>query len=184
MNCEFIKKNMTDIVDRTLPPDRMSEVEAHLKSCNHCADLVTQFAQLWQAWEKQERIEPSPAFWFKLRQRIKKTEAQRVGIASLVLGGVRRLQPVAIVGILVAGVLAGSYIGRFVVWGGAVSSQMQASSRTEQLFDYYLGGLDDSPRGSVGEFYTNPGNGTDAATGDNGATDSGDSAYVTPKDNG
>jgi len=182
MDCEFIKKNMTDIVEKTLSPDKASEVDAHLVSCNRCASLVTRFAQEWQAWE-QERIESSPAFWFKLQQRINKTEAQRVGAASLVLGRLRRLQPAAAVAATVACVLAGSYAGRFMAGTAAVTSELQASSGTEQVFQYYLGGLEDSPRGSVGEFYTNPGDAAGDAAGDNGATDSGDSAYVTPESN-
>jgi len=184
MNCEFIKKNMIDIVEKTLSPDEASEVGAHLESCNHCADLVTRFAQEWQAWGKQERIEPQSAFWFKLQQRIKKTEARNPGAASLVLGGVRRLQLAAAVVVLVACVLAGSYVGMFAARTGEITSHLQASSDTEQVFQYYLGDLDDSPRGSVGEFYTNPGDAAEAATGDEGATDSGDSAYVTPEGNG
>jgi predicted anti-sigma-YlaC factor YlaD len=184
MNCEFIKKNIADVVERTLPQETLSEVDAHLKSCNNCADLLTRFAHLWQAWEKQEHTQPSPAFWFNLQQRIKKTDEKEVGIPSLILGGARLLRPIATVAALVVAVLAGSYMGRFVAGGGALPSQVRASSGTEQVFDYYLGGLDDSPRGSVGDFYTNPDDATDAAAGENGATDSGDSAYVTPSDNG
>ena len=184
MNCEFIKKNMADIVEKTLSPDKASEVEAHLESCNHCAGLVTRFAREWQAWGKQERIESSPAFWFKLQQRIIKTEARKVGVASLVLGGVRRLQPVAAVGIVVACVLAGSQAGMLAARTGTVTSQLQANSSTEQVFQYYLGGLDDSPSGSVGAFYADPGDAAEAGTGDDGAIESGDSAYVTPEGNG
>ena len=184
MDCEFIKKNMTDIVEKTLSPDKASEVDAHLVSCNRCASLVTRFAQEWQAWGKQERIESSPAFWFKLQQRINKTEAQKVSAVSLVLGGVRRLQPAVAAVVLVACVLVGSYAGMFAARTGEVASQLQASSNTEQVFQYYLGGLDDSPRGSVGEFYTNPGDAAEAATENGGATDSGDSAYVTSEGNG
>jgi anti-sigma factor RsiW len=184
MNCEFIRKNITDIVEKTLSPDKASEVDVHLESCNHCADLVTRFAQEWQAWEKQERIESSPAFWFKLQQRINKTEARYPGVLSLVLGGVRRLQPAVAFVVLVACVLAGSYAGMFAARTGEVTSQLQASSNTEQVFQYYLGGLDDSPRGSVGEFYTNPGDAAKAATENDGASDSGDSAQVTPEGNG
>ena len=184
MNCQFIRKHIIDIVEKTLSPDMASEVDAHLESCNHCADLVTRFAREWRVWEKQERIEPSPAFWFKLQQRINKTEAQKVGSASLVPGGVRRLRPAAAFVVLLACVLAGSYAGMFAAQTGAVTSQMQASSNTEQVFQYYLGGLDDSPRGSVGEFYTNPGDAAEAATENGGATDSEDSAYVTPEGNG
>ncbi len=184
MNCEFIKKNMTDIVEKTLTPDKASEVEAHLESCSHCARLVTRFAQEWLAWGQQERVQSSPAFWFKLQQRINKTEAQEVGVASLVLGGLCRLQPVAAVAIVVACVLAGSQAGMLAARTGTVTSQVQTNSSTEQVFQYYLGGLDDSPSGSVGAFYADPGDAAEAGTGDDGAIDSGDSAYVTPEGNG
>ncbi len=185
MNCEFIRKNITDIVEKKLSPDKASEADAHLESCSHCADLVTRFAQEWRAWEAQERMQPPPAFWFKLQQRIKKTEARSSGAGSLVLGGARRLRPAAAFVVLLACVLAGNYAGIFAARTGGVASQLQPGSNTEQVFQYYLGGLDDSPRGSVGEFYTNPGDAAETASQNGGAADdSGDSAYVTPNGNG
>ncbi|MBN1504860.1 MAG: zf-HC2 domain-containing protein [Candidatus Eisenbacteria bacterium] len=184
MNCQFIQKNVADIVENRLSPGEASEVKAHLATCDRCANLVTRFAQEWQALEEQQRIQSSPAFWFKLQQRINTTEAQKVRVASLVPGGLHRLQTAATVATLVACVLAGSYAGRFAARRGAVAYGPQASYKTEQVFQYYLGGLDDSPRGSVGEFYTNPGEAVDTATGDDGATGSGGSARVTPQGNG
>jgi predicted anti-sigma-YlaC factor YlaD len=161
MDCNFIRKNLVDIVERGLPREIEKQIDAHLKSCNGCAALVDRFAHTWQAWGQIERIEPSPAFWFQLQRRIQEREGKKTGIVPQLLGWHAWLRPAAAVAILVLGILVGNYLGDFFAWSGLNSSgQQQAGTQAEQLFDYYLGGLDDFPTGSVGEFYVNPGNNT------------------------
>jgi predicted anti-sigma-YlaC factor YlaD len=161
MDCNFIRKNLVDIVERGLPRETEKQIDAHLKSCTSCAGLVERFAHMWQTWGRLERIEPSSAFWFQLQRRIPEREGKKVGIVPQLLGWAGWLRPAAAVAILVLGILVGNYLGNFLAWGGLNSSgQQQSSTQAEQLFDYYLGGLDDFPTGSVGEFYVNPGNNT------------------------
>jgi predicted anti-sigma-YlaC factor YlaD len=161
MDCDFIRKNLVDIVERKLPAETQEEIDAHTRSCNGCAGLVERFAQFWQALEQPSRIEPSPDFWIRLQRRIHEPGGKEAQAIPLLLGRAAWLRPAAAVAILVLGILVGNYLGNFLAWGGLNSfGQQQSSTQTEQLFDYYLGGLDDFPTGSVGEFYVNPGNNT------------------------
>ena len=161
MDCNVIRNNLVELVERGLPREIEKEIDAHLKSCNSCAALVERFAHTWQAWGQLERIEPSPAFWFRLQRRIQEREGKRAGVVPQLPGWAGWLRPAAAVAILVLGILVGNYLGDFFAWRDLNSSgQQQASTQTEQLFDYYLGGLNDFPTGSFGEFYVNPSNGT------------------------
>jgi len=148
MNCEFVQKNLTDIVEREFPPEMQKQIDAHLSSCHRCASLVEQFAQVWQGWEQPVRIEPSPAFWTKLQRRIRESEEKTSFIRPLLVGWGRRLRPIAAMATVLIGVLAGYWLGNIPVRNGA-----------EQFVDYYLGSLDDFPTGSVGEFYVSLGQG-------------------------
>ena len=161
MDCKLIRDNLADIVERKLPPETEKRLDAHLESCASCAALVDSFARMWQVWEQPERIEPSPGFWVQLQRRIQEREGTKVRVLPLIVDWAGWIRPVAAVAILVLGVLVGNYLGDLLVWTGrSASEQQQASPQAKQLFDYYLGGLDDFPSGSVGEFYVTPGNNT------------------------
>ncbi|UCF78059.1 MAG: zf-HC2 domain-containing protein [Candidatus Eiseniibacteriota bacterium] len=163
MDCRFIKDNVIDIVGETLPEDTRKEIEAHLRSCKRCAVLTGRFAQLWQAWEDSVSVEPSPAFLPHLWQRIQESEENRLAVPFLLSGWERWLRPTAAVGTIAVGLLIGYHLGNVPADSGPDSVQRLTGQQTlesvpsaELLFDYYLGGLDDFPSGSVGEFYTDP----------------------------
>ncbi|MFH0777827.1 MAG: hypothetical protein V2A71_04265 [Candidatus Eisenbacteria bacterium] len=159
MDCTFIEKHVIDIVERTIPSETAEKIRAHLGSCDRCAGMVRRFALLWERWEHSERIEPSPAFWFQVQRRVRESENEEAGAGAFLLGRARWLRPAAAAAILVVGVFVGSYLGGYLAWSGLDLSQGQKTGlQAEQLFNYYLGGLDDFPTGSVGEFYVNPGN--------------------------
>jgi hypothetical protein len=162
MGCRFIKKNLADVAEKTLPPKTAENVSIHLKSCRDCRDLVERFCRVWETLEKPERAQASPQFWFQLERRLRESERGKAGELSAA-GLVPRLtswapalRPVATTAVLILGVLVGSYLGEILLWGGFGGSQQ--ATRTEQAFEYYLGGLDDFPTGSVGELYITPGN--------------------------
>jgi len=146
MDCKFVQKNLTDIVEGKLPPELQKQIDSHLRSCNKCASLVERFAQVWQVWEQPVSIEPSPVFWPKLEQRIRESEKKKFAILPLLVGWGRLLRPIAAVATVLIGILAGYWLGNFPVRNGA-----------EQFVDYHLGSLDDFPTGSVGEFYVSLG---------------------------
>jgi predicted anti-sigma-YlaC factor YlaD len=164
MNCQFIRDNLIDIVEERFPAETRKEIDAHLNSCKKCAVLTDRFAQLWQTWQDPVSVDPSPAFSLQLWQRIQKSEEKGLPVPFLLSGWQRRLRTTAAVAAMVVSVLAGNYLGR-VPAGDAVDSSRQLTSQetqestipAERLFDYYFGGLEDFPSGSVGEFYVNPG---------------------------
>lgn len=164
MNCQFIRDNLIDIVEERFPAETRKEIEAHLRSCDRCAVLTGRFAQLWQTWQDPVSVKPSPAFLSQLWQRIEKSEERKLAVPFLLSSWQRRFRTAAVVATMVIGVLLGNYLGRVPVESGSDSSQQmtrqevqESTLPAEQLFDYYLGGLDDFPSGSVGEFYVNPG---------------------------
>lgn len=164
MNCEFVRKNLIDIIEGKLPADTQKEVEAHLESCSRCTGLARRFAQVWQVWQDPMPVKPSPAFWLQLQRRIRDAEQSKFDILSFPLGWRRWLRPVAVAATLVIAVLIGHHLGNFPVDNGTDWLRLQTGQEVQQrsslslgLFDYYLSGLDDFPTGSVGEFYVNPG---------------------------
>ncbi|KPJ59350.1 MAG: hypothetical protein AMJ46_11480 [Latescibacteria bacterium DG_63] len=164
MNCRFIQDNLIDIAEEKFPAETRKEIDVHLRSCNRCADLTTRFAQLWQTWQDPVSVKPSPAFLSQLWQRIEKSEERRLVVPFLLSSWQRPLRAAVAVATMVVGVLLGNYLGHVPVWNVTDSSQQLTSQEAqenalpaEQLFDYYLGGLDDFPSGSAGEFYVNPG---------------------------
>jgi predicted anti-sigma-YlaC factor YlaD len=164
MNCEFIRENLIDIVEQTLPEETRKEIDAHLRSCNSCAALTERFARLWQTWQDAASVEPSPAFLPRLWQRIEKSQEKRLIVPFLLSGWERRLRAAAAVASIALGILLGHYLGSSPVTNGVDSSQrlsgrevQEGTLPSEELFDYYLGGLNDFPSGSVAEFYVDPG---------------------------
>ncbi len=157
MNCKSVKENLVGLIEKTLPGDRARETEAHLESCESCRELVRDFAQLWLELETPERIVPSPQFWFQLERRWRGRERKSTRAAPTLFGWAYWLRPALAVTVLLVCVLAGTYLGGLFALGDIASSEQQAGTESQDLFDYYLNGLDDYPAGSVGDSYSNSG---------------------------
>lgn len=154
MNCKFVRKNLVGIVEGELPSEVRKGIEAHLQSCNRCANLVERFAQAWQAWEHSTGIEPSPLFWTRLEQRIRAAEGRRT--LPLARNGQRWLRPITALATILIGIFFGYQLGSLST-PHSVQSVQQVNSAIEQFVDENLGSLYDFPAGSVGEFYVSLG---------------------------
>ncbi len=156
MNCKFVRKNLVGIVEGELPSEVRKGIEAHLQSCNRCANLVEQFAQVWQVWEQPAHIESSSAFWTKLQRRIRESEEKKSLILPILEGWNRWLRPIAATATVLIGIVVGYQLGSLSTPRSAQSTQ-QANNAVEQFVDDNLGSLYDFPVGSVGEFYVSLG---------------------------
>ena len=154
MNCKFVRKNLVGIVEGELPSEVRKKVEAHLQSCNRCADLVERFAQTWQAWENPSGIGLSPRFWTRLEQRISAAEGKEP--LPFARNGQRWLRPIAALATILIGIFFGYQLGSLST-PRSVQSAQQVNSAVEKFVDENLGSLYDFPAGSVGEFYVSLG---------------------------
>ena len=156
MNCKNIKKNLVLFLENELTEEQRVEIENHFKICPDCFRLLEEFSQLWGALERGEKIQPSPYFWTRLKQRVIEYEEGRKPVWGWLGGLVRWTRPAVAVAVLLIGIFAGYSLGNFPQ---SVNGQMayQVDERTlalEQFFDSYnLDPLIDLPTGSVEATY-------------------------------
>jgi hypothetical protein len=107
MKCKHIHNNIIGLIEKTLPEALSTEMFNHIDSCNACKDCYNNILATYQVFDKSVP-EINPYFYTKLRQKIENKANAKIPSIPLV----RRLQPVAIVLLLVIGVALGIMIGK------------------------------------------------------------------------
>jgi predicted anti-sigma-YlaC factor YlaD len=156
MNCKKVKKNLAGYLEKNLPENMEKELENHLESCPVCSHLWEEFSQLWGALENRERIQPSPYFWARLKQRITEYEEGRKPIWGWLQGLVGWARPAVAVAVLLICVFLGYSLGNFsqVVNGQTTSQVDERTLALQEFFNSpYLNSLNDLPTGSVEATY-------------------------------
>lgn len=156
MNCKSVKENLMFFLENELPEERRIEMETHLKTCPDCTHLLEEFSQLWGTLEHREKIQPSPYFWTRLKQRIVEYEEGRKPVFGWLEGLVRRARPAVAIAVLLICVFLGYSLGNFPQSANGQTAY-QVDERTialEQFFDScHLSLLDDLPTGSIEATY-------------------------------
>jgi len=156
MNCKKVKKHLAGYLEKNLTKNVEKELENHFESCPTCSHLREEFSQLWGALENRERIQSSPYFWTRLKQRITEYEERRNPVLGWLGGLVGRVRPAVAVAVLLICVFLGYSLGNFsqAVNGQTTSSVDERTLALQQFFDsHYLNPLNDLPTGSVEATY-------------------------------
>jgi predicted anti-sigma-YlaC factor YlaD len=156
MDCENVKKSLVPFLERELPEEQRGEIESHVGICPDCSRLLEDFSQLWQAVEHREKIQPSPYFWTKLKQRIGEYEEGRKPVWGWLEGLVHRLRPALAVAVVLVCVFLGYSLGSIPqqVNGQTVSQVDERAVVLQQFFDsYHVNLLDELPTGSIEATY-------------------------------
>ncbi len=155
MNCKNVKRNLVSFMEKELLEERRVEMEKHLKVCPDCSHLLEEFSQLWGALEHREKIQPSPYFWTRLKQRIIEYEEERKPVWGWFEGLVRWARPAVGVAVLLICVFLGYSLGNLPQANGQTASQLdQRTIALQQFFDSYnLDPSIDLPAGSIEATY-------------------------------
>jgi len=70
MECKDIRQNLFGIVENTLSPAFMAEVENHLTSCRECSEILSGFRQTTAIIEKDIAMEPDPFSGTRILQQL------------------------------------------------------------------------------------------------------------------
>jgi hypothetical protein len=70
MNCERYSEWLSDAVDGMLEPARQAELDAHLRGCGECRELLSDLIEIRAAAATLERLTPSPAMWKAIAEKI------------------------------------------------------------------------------------------------------------------
>jgi predicted anti-sigma-YlaC factor YlaD len=156
MDCENIKKSLMPFLENELPEERRVEMENHLKICPECSRLLEEFSQLWQTMAHPEKIQPSPYFWTRLKQRIIGYEEGRKPVWGWLGGLVGWARPAVAVAALLICIFLGYSLGDFPqpVNGQTAYQGDERAVALEEFFDSY--NLDPSislPAGSIEATY-------------------------------
>jgi len=156
MNCKHVKKNLVGFLENKLSQKQRSEIEDHLKICPDCSHLLEGFSQLWGALESREKIQPSPYFWTRLKQRVTEYEEGRRPVLGWLGGLVGWVRPAIAVAALLTCIFLGYSLGDFPqsVNGQTTYQGDERAVALEQFFDSY--NLDPSiglPAGSIEATY-------------------------------
>ena len=156
MNCKSVKENLMFFLENELPEERRIEMETHLKTCPDCTHFLEEFSQLWGTLEHREKIQPSPYFWTRLKQRIIEYEEGRNPVLGWLEGLIHWARPAVAVAVLLICIFTGYSLGNFPRSANGQTAY-QVDERTialEQFFDSYrLSLLDDLPTGSIEATY-------------------------------
>lgn len=155
MNCKNVKRNLVSFLEKKLLEEQRVEMEKHLKICPDCSHLLEEFSQLWGALERREKIQPSPYFWTRLKQRIIEYEKERKPAWGWLEGLVGWARPAVAVAVLLICVFLGYSLGNLPQANGQTASQLdQRTIALQQFFDsHYLDPLDDLSTGSIEATY-------------------------------
>lgn len=158
MNCKNIRNNFLSFLENELPEEQRVQMEKHLKNCSDCSRLLEEFSQLWGALESREKIQPSPYFWTRLKQRVIEYEEGRKSVLRWLEGLVRWARPAVAVFVLLICIFLGYSLGNFSqpVNGQTSSPVDQHTIALQQFFDsHHLDPLTDLPTGSIEATYLN-----------------------------
>ena len=82
MNCERYSEWLSDSVDGTLDPSKQAELDAHLRGCTECRELLSDLTEIRAAAATLDRLTPSPDMWKAIAAKI--DPPRRAGISSWV----------------------------------------------------------------------------------------------------
>ena len=156
MNCKNVRKSLVPVLENELPEERRAEMENHLKICPDCSRLLEEFSELWQVAEHSEKIQPSPHFWARLKQRIVEYEEGKKPVWGWLEGLAGWARPAVAVAALVICVFLGYSLGNFPQSAnGQTAYQVdERAVALEQFFDSYnLDPSIDLPTGSIEATY-------------------------------
>lgn len=156
MNCKKVKKNLAGYLEKNLTKNMEEELENHLESCPTCSHLREEFSQLWEALEHREKIQPSPYFWTRLKQRVVEYEEGRKPVWGWLGGLVDWARPAVAVAVLLICVFLGYSLGNFpqAVNGQTTSQVDERTLVLQEFFDsHYLTPLNNLPTGSIEATY-------------------------------
>lgn len=110
MDCLQLKSNIFAYCEGALSKEQCQSFEAHVSSCIDCKQLMTELNQMEAVIEMEKSVEPSPFAATRILQHLEnELEATK---KTYFPGLVRVLQPVAIAGALLCGILIGSYTAK------------------------------------------------------------------------
>jgi predicted anti-sigma-YlaC factor YlaD len=156
MNCKSVKENLVFFLENELPEEGRIQMENHLKNCPDCSRLLEEFSLLWEGVQQRERIQPSPYFWIRLKQRIIEFEEGRKPVFGWIGGLIRLTRPAVVVAAMLICIFLGYSLGNFPqqVNGQTVSQVDERTVMMQDFFDSdYLDPLSDLPSGSIEATY-------------------------------
>jgi anti-sigma factor RsiW len=137
MNCERYSEGLSDAVDGTLEPSRQAELDAHLRACAECRELLSDLMEIRAAAATLDRLTPSPDMWEAIAAKI---DLSRPATAASPLGGSRTRAP-----------RRGPHRADFARWGGHWSALAAAAALVTMLGAAAWFGLSTRPAPSGGE---------------------------------
>ena len=153
MKCEDVQIKLSPYQDGELKLEEQEGIRTHLQSCQVCRGEYAQLQSAWEALGKLPEIRPSPLFYERLVKRMNATPKGR--FLSGCQWGFQLFSPSAIqYGLLIAGILVGSFLGNFLVGSDLFPFRMDQGAHPQQVVEIYaLRAFDPVPPGTLGEQY-------------------------------
>jgi len=136
MKCRQVQNNLIDLIEQSLPDSLSDDMFKHIKSCIECGELYKNVLSTYSVIDSMTKPEINPFFFTRLQQRLESREKLET---PMIPNFIRRLQPIAIVFLLIIGIGSGILIGKslanYKLYGNA--SNQKALLET-YASEYYL----------------------------------------------
>ncbi|OGL46529.1 MAG: hypothetical protein A2161_22075 [Candidatus Schekmanbacteria bacterium RBG_13_48_7] len=155
MNCKKVRNNFVLYIEKNLTGRVTKTMKVHLDSCKSCSRLLEEFTGFYSMLGEKDRIQPSPYFWNRLKQRIYEDEKAIHPVWSWLTELKQWARPANMIAVLIIGIVVGYMLGNFPQTNDQIVSQINGSdSTTQQVFDIYnMEELNDLPKGSLEATY-------------------------------
>jgi Putative zinc-finger len=82
MTCEQCHDRLGDVVERTLDSGQQAQVDAHIRGCSACRDLLDDLMEIRAAAATLDRRTPSPELWRAIAAKIESADSAAVPSAA------------------------------------------------------------------------------------------------------
>jgi predicted anti-sigma-YlaC factor YlaD len=149
MECKYVENKIIDYLEGKISIEDREKIEGHLKECEKCRLLINSVSSVWNSLTSSPKLELSPYFWLKLRNRILEYEKPRVMHFPILEKPLKYFKIAMVTAIFIFGIFSGHKLGVTYI-GKELSFYQEKVDET-----LYLKVFNELPEDSMGEVYAN-----------------------------
>jgi len=152
MHCQSTHKKLSAYQAGELSSEKRAQIAMHLQDCPACRQQFTELEHAWQGLGQLSEIRPGPEFYTALHRKIK-LESKHIFLPRLRSMFQLLPTPAAVFALLLIGILAGTYVGKFLMVDGLWPLPHRDNGYAQGVTLASLRAFDPLPPGTLAEGY-------------------------------